>query len=102
MSMSETAMSGWKQSAIVFASAILSLLAPRAVLAQELCGQTTDADIVIMIDLTGSISNSALGLERDAAKTLLTCSRPRAPDRAWPSARSMDRATDLRRVIAPA
>ncbi len=35
------------------------------------CGQTTEADIVMMIDLTGSISNGALTLEKSGAKTLL-------------------------------
>jgi len=79
MSMSETTISGWKLSGIACASAILSFLAPRTVMAQELCGQTTDADIVIMIDLTGSISNSALGLERNAAKILLDVFAPANP-----------------------
>ncbi len=35
------------------------------------CGQTTEADIVMMIDLTGSISNGALSLEKNGVKTLL-------------------------------
>ena len=35
------------------------------------CGQNTEADIVMMIDLTGSISNGALALEKSGAKTLL-------------------------------
>ncbi len=35
------------------------------------CGQTTEADIVMMIDLTGSISNEALTLEKNGVKTLL-------------------------------
>ncbi len=39
--------------------------------AQELCGESADADVVIMIDKTGSISYTELGVEKNAAKALL-------------------------------
>jgi len=37
----------------------------------NLCGQTTEADIVMMLDLTGSISSGALSFEKNGVKTLL-------------------------------
>lgn len=52
---------------------VLACCAPSALVqAQDNpCGQSTDADIVVMIDLTGSISNGALTLEKNGVKTLL-------------------------------
>lgn len=46
------------------------------------CGQTTEADIVMMIDLTGSISNGALTLEKNGVKTLLDFFRRRRSEAA--------------------
>ena len=52
---------------------VLACCAPSALVqAQDNpCGQSTEADIVMMIDLTGSISNGALTLEKNGVKTLL-------------------------------
>ena len=52
---------------------VLACYAPSALVqAQDNpCGQTPEADIVMMIDLTGSISNGALTLEKNGVKTLL-------------------------------
>ncbi len=39
--------------------------------AQEYCGDSADADVVLMIDRTGSITSTELARERDAAKAVL-------------------------------
>jgi len=58
-----------------FLATILSfaalLLSASIVSAQQQCGESADADIVIMLDKTGSISSTELTNEKNGAKTLL-------------------------------
>lgn len=53
---------------VTFCACILPFF---AVQAQELCGDSADADLVIMVDRTGSINSSELGTEKQAVRTLL-------------------------------
>ncbi|MBX7138246.1 MAG: VWA domain-containing protein [Oligoflexia bacterium] len=51
--------------------AALVVLAPAAQ-AIEMCGESADVDVVVMLDKTGSINYGELGQEQSAARTLLT------------------------------
>ncbi|MBX7138248.1 MAG: VWA domain-containing protein [Oligoflexia bacterium] len=50
---------------------VLCLCTPVPTHATNQCGQIADADVVIMLDKTGSINYTELALEKAAAKTLL-------------------------------
>ncbi|MGB0716276.1 MAG: hypothetical protein ACPGXK_10380 [Phycisphaerae bacterium] len=58
-------------SVCVLAAAFGFCFSSTTVMGAELCGQTVDADICIMIDRTGSTNASELGEQRDAVTDLL-------------------------------